>query len=292
MQMVYDDPDNYYASGTGYNDPTPVGAQTMLPPAAVQAPATTGALSRLYDPTNASHADLLRQLALGLQGIIASGDNDAARRIYKEKQAQAGFTDEEFAPFTHDLGVAGPTGAPAAKVDEWKNGSGRTPGVDLPPAPVPAPAPMPVTPAPMPVTPAPLPPTPAPVAQTANPIITTDNRSTAGPITARDVSTQGAQSPAILGNQNVTGNAVTGSGNILGNNNVSGSYNTSNANTYQGWGTAGASAPPAFNTPVLDALYANQQQRMLSPAPTFNFQQKLKRGGPVRGALTRVIKNT
>jgi len=36
-----------------------------------------------------------------------------------------------------------------------------------------------------------------------------------------------------------------------------------------------------FNTPVLDALYQGQQQRMASQAPTFNFQAK-------PGALTRV----
>jgi len=52
----------------------------------------------------------------------------------------------------------------------------------------------------------------------------------------------------------------------------------------------GASAPSQFNTPVLDALYNAQQQRMTSAAPSFNFQQHLKRGGPVVGALTRVIR--
>jgi hypothetical protein len=51
-----------------------------------------------------------------------------------------------------------------------------------------------------------------------------------------------------------------------------------------------APAPSQFNTPVLDALYNAQQQRMTSPAPSFNFQQHLKRGGPVVGALTRVIR--
>lgn len=52
----------------------------------------------------------------------------------------------------------------------------------------------------------------------------------------------------------------------------------------------GASTPSQFNTPVLDALYNAQQQRMTNPAPQFNFQQHLKRGGPVVGALTRVIR--
>jgi len=53
---------------------------------------------------------------------------------------------------------------------------------------------------------------------------------------------------------------------------------------------------PAFNTPMLDALYRGQQQRMTSPAPSFNFQSKpaetpaFKSGGPV-GALSRVIKH-
>lgn len=51
-----------------------------------------------------------------------------------------------------------------------------------------------------------------------------------------------------------------------------------------------APVPSQFNTPVLDALYNAQQQRMTSPAPSFNFQQHLKRGGPVVGALTRVIR--
>lgn len=49
-------------------------------------------------------------------------------------------------------------------------------------------------------------------------------------------------------------------------------------------------APAAFPTPMLDALYNAQQQRMTTPAPQFNFQQRLKRGGPVLGALTRVIR--
>ncbi len=47
-----------------------------------------------------------------------------------------------------------------------------------------------------------------------------------------------------------------------------------------------------FHTPMLDALYQGQQQRMTSPAPSFNFQAKpaFKDGGSV-GALSRVIKH-
>lgn len=53
-------------------------------------------------------------------------------------------------------------------------------------------------------------------------------------------------------------------------------------------------AVPAYHTPMLDALYQGQQQRMTSPAPSFNFQAQppaaLKDGGSV-GALSRVIKH-
>jgi hypothetical protein len=45
------------------------------------------------------------------------------------------------------------------------------------------------------------------------------------------------------------------------------------------WNT---SQPAGFNTPVLNALYASQQQRMLAPAPSFDFQDK-------PGALTQAI---
>jgi len=48
------------------------------------------------------------------------------------------------------------------------------------------------------------------------------------------------------------------------------------------WGTQPAQQ---FNTPVLDALYATQQQRMTSKAPTFDFQDK-------PGALTQAIAGT
>ena len=44
----------------------------------------------------------------------------------------------------------------------------------------------------------------------------------------------------------------------------------------------GAQPSQSFNTPVLDALYAGQQQRMTTPAPQFNFQAK-------PGALTQAI---
>jgi hypothetical protein len=43
------------------------------------------------------------------------------------------------------------------------------------------------------------------------------------------------------------------------------------------WGTQPAQQ---FNTPMLDALYNAQQQRMTTPAPQFNFQDK-------PGALTQ-----
>lgn len=47
--------------------------------------------------------------------------------------------------------------------------------------------------------------------------------------------------------------------------------------------------PNTFQTPVLDALYAQQRQNMTSTAPTFNFQQKMQAGGSV-GALHRAIR--
>ena len=49
---------------------------------------------------------------------------------------------------------------------------------------------------------------------------------------------------------------------------------------FTGWSQPQAGA---FNTPVLDALYRGQQQRMTTPAPQFNFQDK-------PGALTQAIK--
>lgn len=44
----------------------------------------------------------------------------------------------------------------------------------------------------------------------------------------------------------------------------------------------GQPAAQSFNTPVLDALYSSQQQRMTSAAPNFNFQAK-------PGALTQAV---
>jgi len=53
------------------------------------------------------------------------------------------------------------------------------------------------------------------------------------------------------------------------------------------WGTHPAQS---FNTPVLNALYNAQQQRMLVPAPTFNFQSQQQQP---QGALTQIgIANT
>jgi len=117
---------------------------------------------------------------------------------------------------------------------------------------------------------------------------------TNGQVSSGTQTTSGTNSPGVIGNQNVTGNTANGNGNQFGNNNVSGSYNTDNHSVYNGWGTqGGSSAPTSFNTPMLNALYAQQQQNMTSTAPSFNFQAKpqpLKRGGRVEGALTRVIK--
>lgn len=45
-------------------------------------------------------------------------------------------------------------------------------------------------------------------------------------------------------------------------------------------------APQGFQTPMLDALYAAQQRRMLSPAPVFNFQNNAATT-PQTGALTQ-----
>lgn len=120
---------------------------------------------------------------------------------------------------------------------------------------------------------------------------------TNGQVSSGTQTTGGTNSPGVIGNQNATGN--TGDNSQFGNNNVYGSYNTDNHSVYNGWGTqGGASAPTSFNTPVLNALYSQQQQNMTSAAPSFNFQAKpastivqgLKSGGRVEGALTRVIK--
>lgn len=118
---------------------------------------------------------------------------------------------------------------------------------------------------------------------------------TNGQVSSGTQTTGGTNSPGVIGNQNATGN--TGDNSQFGNNNVYGSYNTDNHSVYNGWGTqGGASAPTSFNTPVLNALYAQQQQNMTSATPSFNFQAKpassiaLKSGGRVEGALTRVIK--
>lgn len=51
------------------------------------------------------------------------------------------------------------------------------------------------------------------------------------------------------------------------------------------WGGGSQQQQPAFNTPVLNALYQSQQQRMTAPAPTFNFQAT----APNVGALTQAI---
>ena len=59
---------------------------------------------------------------------------------------------------------------------------------------------------------------------------------------------------------------------------------TAQQNPPMNWGGA-AQQQPAFNTPVLDALYQSQQQRMTAPAPTFNFQAT----APTAGALTQAI---
>lgn len=203
--------------------------------------------TRIYDPANAEHAALMKQLAEGLQGIIAGGNNDEARRIYNEKQKQYGFTDAEFQPFTAGMGELPEGGATPPMIYEWKGGTDAVTD--------------PVT---------------TPAVKTATQTATIDNKSTNGDQTVHDQTTGGVNSPGVIGNQNVTGNNVSGAGNILGNNNIS----NSNNNSYQGWGTAGATAP-TFQTPVLDALYKNQQQNMTSAAPVFDFQKKFKRGGVV-----------
>lgn len=51
-------------------------------------------------------------------------------------------------------------------------------------------------------------------------------------------------------------------------------------------------AQPEYKMPMLNALYQGQQQRMLSTAPTFNFQQPAGTGGAqpaAQGALTTVV---
>lgn len=221
------------------------------------------AVTRLYNPANAEHKALMKQLAESLQGIIASGNEDEARRIYNEKKALYGFTDDEFGPYTAGMGELPATGATGQQVTTWAGA-------------------QPVTPV-TPVTPTPVIPVDTGGQQVVN---TIDNASTNGDQTVRDLTTGGVNSPGVIGNQNVTGNTVTGAGNILGNNNISNSNNTADNRTYQGWGTAGATAP-TFQTPVLDALYAQQQQNMSAPMPTFDFQKKYRKGGVVSPLMTK-----
>lgn len=52
------------------------------------------------------------------------------------------------------------------------------------------------------------------------------------------------------------------------------------------WGT-GHAPTPQFQTPVLNALYNAQQQRMTTPAPSFNFQATAQQ--EPQGALTQVV---
>lgn len=61
-------------------------------------------------------------------------------------------------------------------------------------------------------------------------------------------------------------------------------YQTGQTTGKPGTTSTGFPQPPAqsFNTPMLDALYNAQQQRMTNPAPSFNFQAK-------PGALTQAI---
>ena len=72
-----------------------------------------------------------------------------------------------------------------------------------------------------------------------------------------------------------TGTGATGS--IYQPGQIAGTGST--ANTNMGWGNN--LAQPYYNTPMLNALYNAQQQRMTTPAPRFNFQA-------TPGALTTV----
>jgi hypothetical protein len=228
------------------------------------------AASRLYDPANVDHKVLIQQLAKGLQDMIAGGQEDQARTIYNEKKGLYGFTDDEFGPYTAGMGSLGAAGATGSQVTNW---AGATPSAVIDPIVAPV--------------------TKLPVDDGSGQKVVnqTDNRSTNGDQTVRDMTTGGVNSPGVIGNQNVTGNDVTGSGNILGNNNISGSYNTTDNRNYQGWGTGGGAAAPAFNTPTLDALYAAQTNRLQGTAPSFNFQggakpPGMRRGGKIQGPLS------
>lgn len=262
----------------------------------------------MFDFNNDESKAALTMLARGLQGMIASGQEAEAKRIYLEKQAQFGFTDAMFAPFTANMGAAPENGYSAQQVASWKANPNTSP----------------VTPSPPPYTPPVLTPHTYPVIAPYTPQTATNTTNTPttnttntpvtnsvttpvanGPVTAGPLTTSGANSPGASGNQNVTGNLGSGQ---FGNNNVTGSYNTSNANTYStannnnyntdshnqynGWGTQGHADAPGFNTPVLNALYQAQQQRMQAPAPSFNFQRQAtgyKKGGRVLGALSRAV---
>lgn len=77
-----------------------------------------------YNPTKGVGTNLqqpaLAQLASGLQGMIAQGNEADAKRIYKEKQSQYGFTDADMAPFTANMGAAGAGGFSADQIKAWK----------------------------------------------------------------------------------------------------------------------------------------------------------------------------
>ena len=248
----------------------------------------------------------LTLLARGLQDMIANGQEAQAKQIYEQKKAQYGFTDEMFAPFTSGMGAAPANGYSGQQVSQWAGNPATSPTAASPTAATPTtPATVYTPPVLTPYTPTATPAVYTPQTTSNYTPQTTSNAVSTpvanGTVTAGPLTTAGANSPGATGNQNVTGNA--GNGSQFGNGNTSGSYNTDSHNnyntdshnSYNGWGTAGHADAPTFNTPVLNALYQAQQQRMQSPAPSFNFQggqakmANYKKGGRVVGALSRVI---
>ena len=243
--------------------------------ASTGAAAAVGTQSRadLYKAQNPqSYASLMQQLADGIRNMSPA---DAAR-IYQEKKDAFGFTDADFAPFLQQSQHPTPT----------------QPTSLLPPV----------------------------NTTTSDQKVTTSNNNPTslitGAATADNGTTSGAYSPIVTGSNNLTGNSITGDSNVFGNGNTVGSNNVTNNN---GWGTQGVdrnnNPATGWQTPVFNSLYSDMRARaggvsgnMVAPPvvpaqhssedPNRVLQQGgsqstttgYKKGGPVRGALTRVIR--
>lgn len=77
-----------------------------------------------------SKAGLIR-LSRGLQDMIAGGDEAGAKKIYNEKQAQYGFTNDQFGKFTNGMGAAPAGGFTGKQVGEWSGNPNVSPVANL-----------------------------------------------------------------------------------------------------------------------------------------------------------------